>query len=93
MGSTSDITKQKQEEAQLRETARLVSIGELAAGVAHEINNPLAIILGTSELLEQVDVSPAVEPRLRNIQTQAHRASRIVRNLLSFARRGVAVKE
>ena len=82
-----DITELKQQEEQLRETARLVSIGELAAGVAHEINNPLTIIVGSSEVLEREDLPPSVETQLRRIQTQADRAARIVRNLLSFARR------
>jgi len=52
-----DITSQKEMEDQLYHTEKLASLGQLAAGVAHEINNPLAIILGFSDmLLERVDI-------------------------------------
>jgi PAS domain S-box-containing protein len=51
-----DITERKQTEERLTETARLVSVGELAAGVAHEINNPLTVVSGFSELLVNIDL-------------------------------------
>ena len=84
---TQDITESKRVEERMQEANRLASIGELAAGVAHEINNPLGIIVGSSELLEIEDLSPTVLTRVKTIQRQADRAARIVRNLLSFARR------
>ena len=82
-----DVTQRRREEERLRETARLASIGELAAGVAHEINNPLTVIVGSSEILMDKELEQPVEPLLERINLQAHRASRIVQNLLSFARR------
>ena len=88
-----DTTEFKRQEAKLREAARLVSIGELAAGVAHEINSPLTVIAGTSEMLQDEDLPPAVEARLRTIESHANRAGKIVRNLLSFARRQEPKKE
>jgi len=67
--------------------SRLASVGELAAGVAHEINNPLAAILGLSELIQMEDVAAGVTEDAKKIQEAAQRAARIVQNLLSFARK------
>ena len=72
----------------LVQSAKLVAIGELSASVAHEINNPLMVILGQSGLLlrEAPPDSPA-HARLAAIETEANRAGKIVRDLLDFARR------
>src|SRR5439155_5904397 len=65
---------------------RLSAIGELIAGVAHEINNPLQTIVGCVELL--LDQRPATETRdLELVRREATRAGQIVRNLLAFVRR------
>jgi signal transduction histidine kinase len=72
---------------QLVETSRMAAIGELAAGVAHEINNPLTGVLGYSELL--LDDLDAADPRradVQTIRTEAMRARSIVRALRDFAR-------
>jgi PAS domain S-box-containing protein len=77
----------KQAQLQLLQTAKLAAVGELAAGVAHEINNPLTNVLGYAELLLQD--KPEGHPDagdLRTIATEARRARDIVRNLLDFAR-------
>ena len=55
--SLSDITERKQMQEQIIARDRLASIGELTAGVAHEVNNPLAIIKGTAELMMQQDLN------------------------------------
>jgi signal transduction histidine kinase len=74
-------------QAQLVQTEKLVSLGQLAAGAAHEINNPLTAILGYSDLLAD-DASLADKPRAiaAKIRDQARRTKTLVGNLLSFAR-------
>ena len=74
-------------EERIRETSRLASLGELAAGVAHEINNPLTAIIGNSELLIDEELPPPTKHRIRRINAQAQRCARIVNSLLAFARR------
>jgi two-component system NtrC family sensor kinase len=74
-------------QAQLVQTEKLVSLGQLAAGAAHEINNPLTAILGYSDLLAD-DASLSEKPRAiaAKIRDQARRTKTLVGNLLSFAR-------
>jgi two-component system NtrC family sensor kinase len=74
----------------ITEAGRLISVGELASGVAHEINNPLAIIfLNAEEGIENALFDSVVE-NLQVIRTQVERASAIVKNLLWFARESSA---
>lgn len=85
-GIAEDVTDQKTELARITEAGRLLSVGELASGVAHEINNPLAIInLNAEEALGDVS-SISVSENLKVILNQVDRAAVIVRNLLRFAR-------
>jgi PAS domain S-box-containing protein len=82
-----DITERKKMEEQMSHTEKLASMGTLAAGVAHEINNPLAIILGfTDLLLEKAALGSEEHDILTTIERQATTAKRVVENLLSFAR-------
>ncbi|HET7601201.1 MAG TPA: ATP-binding protein [Gemmatimonadales bacterium] len=89
-----DVTEQRTMEAQLIQNEKMASIGQLVSGVAHELNNPLTSIAGLAELLLEPNRVPTpVRDHLRVIHDQAERASRIVRNLLTFARKGTPEKE
>src|SRR5437870_7003808 len=85
--SEQSIENLKRLQAQIVQSEKLVSLGQLAAGAAHEINNPLAAILGFSDLLAD---DPTVPEKARTtaskIREQARRTKTLVGNLLSFAR-------
>ena len=82
-----DITRRKQAEQKALVNAKLASIGELVAGVAHEVNNPLTGILGYAQLLaEKQDIPQNVKEDLQKIYEESKRTVRIVQNLLRFAR-------
>lgn len=71
---------------QMVQAAKLSALGELVAGVAHELNNPLTVILGTVEVLSE-DAPESLRPRLQFMQGSVDRARRTVQSLLTFARR------
>jgi len=83
-----DQTERRRLQDQLIQSEKMSAIGQLIAGVAHDLNNPLASVVGFADfLLEGRDVpSNLVEP-IRVIQQEAERAASIVRNLLTFARK------
>jgi signal transduction histidine kinase len=82
-----DITERMELEAQLSQADKLSSIGLLAAGVAHEVNTPLAVISSYTQLLaKQLQSDPQKAALLDKITKQSFRASEIVNNLLNFSR-------
>jgi PAS domain S-box-containing protein len=82
-----DITARMELEAQLSQADKLSSIGLLAAGVAHEVNTPLAVISSYTQMLsKQLQSDPAKASVLEKITKQTFRASEIVNNLLNFSR-------
>ncbi len=87
-----DITEQKRQNERLMLTERLACVGELAAGAAHELNNPLTSIIGFSQLLMQKELPDDIREDLRLINSQAQRAASVTNNLLTFARKQAPVK-
>lgn len=82
-----DITDRIQMEAQLTQSEKLSSIGLLAAGVAHEVNTPLAVISSYTQMLtKQLRDDARLAPVLEKITQQTFRASEIVNGLLNFSR-------
>jgi PAS domain S-box-containing protein len=85
--SCRDVTELKRLEEQLIQAEKLAAMGQMLAGVAHELNNPLTAILGVTELLrERQGFDDSAKRQLELTHRQARRAARIVQNLLEFAR-------
>jgi two-component system NtrC family sensor kinase len=71
----------------LVQSEKMTLVGQTLAGVAHELNNPLAALIGYADVLDSRKVPPELEKPVRQMREQAMRAARIVRNLLNFAKR------
>ena len=82
-----DISEERRLREQLIHSERLSAVGQLVAGVAHEINNPLQAVMGFTELLIGSNTSQEIRRELEQIRADADRAAKIVRHLLQFARR------
>jgi len=81
-----DQTDRRRLQEQLIQSEKMSAIGQLIAGVAHDLNNPLASVVGFSDFLAESGVPPSLEEPLQVIRQEAERAATIVKNLLSFAR-------
>ena len=87
LGIIRDISQQKKMTERLVSADRLASLGEMAAGLAHEVNNPLTAVMGFSYLLTQNPDTPAdVRNDVDAIYREGKRAAEIIRNFLTFAR-------
>jgi len=88
-----DVTEEREKQERLYLTDRLASIGEMASGVAHELNNPLTSIMGLAGLLAAQNAPENTKEDLKAIESEAQRCAAIVKNLLAFARKHPLNKE
>jgi PAS domain S-box-containing protein len=92
-GINRDVTERKRMEEERRQlekraqfASRLASVGEMASGIAHEINNPLTGVIGYAQLLLQEDLPENIRKDLETINDGAQRVSNVIQRLLAFAR-------
>jgi len=89
-----DISDMAKMEDELIHAQRMESVGTLAGGIAHDFNNVLAAIMGNLFLMrEEVEDKPRVVDRIKTIENQGYRAAEMIRQLLTFARKGVIDKK
>ena len=84
--SVRDVTMEKKLEQQIIQSERLAAMGQMIGGFAHELNNPLTVILGNAELLQESEVSESARKPIAALRQEARRAAEIVQNLQYFAR-------
>ncbi len=90
VGVKYDVTREVQLESQLRQSQKLEAVGQLAGGVAHDINNILAAMMMNVDLLQQnEELDSDTRAGLRELETGAKRAASLTRQLLMFSRRSV----
>jgi PAS domain S-box-containing protein len=81
-----NLTRLREAQAQLVQAAKLGALGQLVSGVAHELNNPLSVIIGYGQLLLSRDIPATLRRPVDLMVAQGDRMAKIVRNLLYFAR-------
>lgn len=82
-----DVTERKKMQEQLIMQDRMATIGQLTSGIAHELNNPLTSVIGFSELLLSRELPDDIKEDIKIINDGASRTAKIVKNLLTFARK------
>lgn len=89
-----ELTDRSRLEQQLRQAEKLSSLGQMISGVAHELNNPLAVVKGYLELiLSHHELPPKTRGDLEKVARESSRAARLVQNFLAFAREQPAHRE
>ena len=94
------MTDRKRTEAQvaqqreaLHQSEKLTALGSLLAGVAHEINNPLSVVIGRAIMLEEEAVDPRQRERLGKLREAAERCAKVSKTFLAMARQSPSVRE
>ena len=90
VASFSDITRQRQLEAVLRQSQKMQGIGQLAGGMAHELNNILAAMVLNLEIARGITPDPEVRGHIADVNGLAGRATALIRQLLAFSRKSTA---
>ncbi len=85
--------ERKRMEEQLIITDRLASVGELASGIAHELNNPLTGVIGFTQMVLDKDIPDDIKKDMQVVYNEAQRAAQVVKNLLTFARKHTPEKQ
>lgn len=84
-----NLRKLRETQEQLVQGAKMMAVGTLVAGLSHEINNPISVILGYAELyLGRMGADDPMRPAMVAIERQANRCADLVRTLLDFSRKG-----
>lgn len=89
-----DATERRELEAEIRQLQKLESVGQLAAGVAHDYNNLMTIVIGNAEvLMDDLEGHSESEPLLTDIHSAANKAAGLTKQLLAFSRKQVMLKK
>jgi len=93
VGINKDITERKRMQEQLIIADRLASVGELASGIAHELNNPLTGVIGFAQIVLEKDIPDSIKRDMQVVYSEAQRAAQVVKNILTFARKHPPAKQ